>query len=150
MGHMFKLVWNARTVQDHGGTDGRLEHAGLTEMTRMKVLLLAALAVLISTAAQACTPSESDFQSLVASPSHLTPSEFSALTPAYQNAVCLTRAFIKQVDDQKGVLTHVKAYSARYLTPKEKLRLGKAAPDRTAKTLPAPRRDDKAVGYSRR
>jgi hypothetical protein len=105
----------------------------------MKVLFLAALAVLISTAAQACTPSESDFQSLATSPSHLTPSDFSALTPAYQNAVCLTRAFIKQVDDQKGVLTDVKAYSARYLTPAEKLRVEKASEDLVVKTLAAQR-----------
>lgn len=105
----------------------------------MKILLLAALAVLISTAAQACTPSESDFQSLAASPSQLTPSGFSALTPVYQNAVCLTRAFIKQVDDQKGVLTDVKAYSARYLTAAEKLRLEKATEDLVVKTLAAQR-----------
>ncbi len=101
----------------------------------MKVLLLAAWAVLISTAAQACTPSESDFRALAESPSHLTPSGFSALTPPYQNAVCLTRAFIKQVDDQKGVLTDVKAYSIKYLTLAEKLRVQKATEDLTVKTL---------------
>lgn len=108
-------------------------------MTRMKVLLFAALAVLISTAAQARTPSESDFQSLAASPSQLTPSGFSALAPAYQNAVCLTRAFIEQVDDQKGVITDVKGYSARYLTPAETPRVEKATEDLTVKTLAAQR-----------
>lgn len=103
----------------------------------MKTLFLAALAVLISTAAQACTPSEGDFQALAESPSHLTPSGFSALTPVYQNAVCLTRAFINYVDAQKGVITEVKAYSARYLTPAEKLRVEKATEDLTVKTLAA-------------
>jgi hypothetical protein len=101
----------------------------------MKVLLLAALAVLISTAAQACTPSESDFQSLAASPSHLTPSEFSALTPVYQNSVCVTRAFLNYVDAQKGVITEIKGYSARYLTPAEKLRVQTPTEDLAVKTL---------------
>ena len=103
----------------------------------MKVLLLAALSVLISTAAQACTPTESDFQALAASPSQLTPSGFSALTPVYQNSVCNTRAFIKQVDDQKGVITDIKGYSSKYLTPAEKQRVEKATEDLTVKTLAA-------------
>lgn len=103
----------------------------------MKVLLLAALSVLISTAAQACTPSESEFQALAESPSHLTPSGFSALTPVYQNSVCQTRAFIKRVDDQKGVITEIKGYSSKYLTPSEKLRVEKATEDLAVKTLSA-------------
>ena len=106
----------------------------------MKVLLLAALGVLMSTAAQACTPSESDFQSLAASPSQLTPSAFSALPPLSQNAVCVTRAFLKEVDDQKGVITDVKGYSAKYLTPAEHQRIEDASEVFMEKTLAAQRK----------
>ena len=101
----------------------------------MKVLLFAALALLISTAAQACTPSEGDFQALAASPSHLTPSGFSALAPVNQNSVCLTRAFIKQVDDQKGVITVVKGYAAEYLSPAELKRIQDASDDLVVKIM---------------
>jgi hypothetical protein len=92
-------------------------------MTLMKILLLAALAALISTAAQACTPSDSDFKALATSPSRLTPSEFSTLTPAQQESVCVTRAYIEQVDAQKGVINKIGAYSTKYLSPAENDRI---------------------------
>src|SRR5260370_35240543 len=92
-------------------------------MTLMKILLLAALAALISTAARAWTPSDGDFKALATSPSRLTGSEFSALTPAQQESVCVTRAYIKQVDAQKGVINKIGAYSTKYLSPAENDRI---------------------------
>jgi hypothetical protein len=85
----------------------------------MKVLMLAVLAILTSEAAQACTLSDDDFKALAASPSHLTPSEFSSLTAARQNSVCDTRVFIKHVDAQKGIINELGPYSTKYLTPAE-------------------------------
>ena len=85
----------------------------------MKILVLAALAVLTPAATQACTLSDDDFKALAASPSHLMPSEFSTLTPARQNSVCDTRVFIKHVDARKGIINELGPYSTKYLTPAE-------------------------------
>ena len=89
----------------------------------MKFTLVTALAVMLSTMAQACTLSESDFKALNASPSHLTQSEFDALTPARQKAVCDTRTFIAHVDAHKGVITDIEPYSTKWLTSAENARI---------------------------
>lgn len=89
----------------------------------MKILFLAVVTVLISTAAQACTPSDDDFKALATSPSRLTASDFSTLTPAQQESVCITRAYIKQVDAKKGVINKIGAYSTKYLSPAENDRI---------------------------
>ena len=89
----------------------------------MKILLVTALAAMLSTAAQACTPSDDDFKSLAASPSRITPSEFSTLPPERQEMVCSTRSFIKQIDSQKGVMTKMEKYSPKYLSPAENDRM---------------------------
>ncbi len=89
----------------------------------MKSLMLVALAITTSTAAQACTLSDDDFKALTASPSHLTPNEFSTLTSAQQKAVCDTRAFIEYVDAQKGIISKLGPYSTKYLAPIENTRI---------------------------
>jgi hypothetical protein len=89
----------------------------------MKVLLLAAWAMVFSTAGQACTLSDNDVKALVASPSHLTQSEFSTLPPERQELVCSTRAFIKQIDAQKGVMKKMEKYSTKYLSSAENDRM---------------------------
>ncbi len=89
----------------------------------MKVLLLAALAMMFSTAGHACDLSDSDFKALSASPSHLTRSEFSALETKQQEMVCDTRIFIKQIDAQNGVMTKMEKYSTKYLSPAENDRM---------------------------
>jgi hypothetical protein len=78
---------------------------------------------------QSCTPSVSDFQALALSPSRLTPEEFAALTLAQQQSVCNTRAFGKQVDLQKGVITKSRKYSPKYLSPDENDRVSGAVDD---------------------
>jgi hypothetical protein len=85
----------------------------------MKILILAALAIATSAPSQACTLSDDDFKALAASPSHLMPSEFPALSSAQQNSVCQTRVFIKQVDAQKGIINELGPYSTKYLTAAE-------------------------------
>ncbi len=70
--------------------------------------------------------SDSDFKALAASPSRLTPSAFSTLTPVLQNSVCGTRAFLDEIDAKKGAITEVKGYTAKYLTSAEKERVTKA------------------------
>ncbi len=92
----------------------------------MKNLLFAAIVVLISTAAQACRLSDSDLDALAASPSHLTSGEFSSLSPERQELVCSTRAFIKKIDAQKGVMNEIEKYSTKYLSPTENDRIVKA------------------------
>jgi hypothetical protein len=89
----------------------------------MKVLLLAVIVALVSTAAQACAPSENDYKALAESPSHLTPAMFSALTPDQQNRVCETRAFMAKVDANNGVMTEMDDYSIKYLSPAENQRM---------------------------
>lgn len=83
----------------------------------VKTILLTAAFAVISTASHACVLSDSDINSLAASPSHLTQSEFDALTSARQNAVCSTRAFIAHVDAQKGIIKDIEPYSSKWLTP---------------------------------
>jgi hypothetical protein len=78
---------------------------------------------------QTCTPTESDFASLAASPSKLTSSGFSALTPAQQKSVCSTRAFIKEVDAQGGVFNTMGSYSTKYLSSAENDRIVEASND---------------------
>jgi heme oxygenase len=89
----------------------------------MKLILVTALAGMLSTVAEACTLSESDFTALAASPSHLTKSEFDALTPTMQRVVCSTRTYIAHVDAQKGVLKDVESYSRKWLTSAENARI---------------------------
>jgi hypothetical protein len=89
----------------------------------MRILLLAAMAMIVSTAAQACTLSDGDFKSLAASPSHLTPDDFSTLAPEQQAMVCSTRVFIKKIDAQRGVMTQMEKYSTKYLSPAENDRM---------------------------
>ena len=93
----------------------------------MRILLLASMIMIISSVAQACTPSDGDFKSLAASPSHLTPSDFSALAPERQAMVCSTRAFIKKIDAQRGVMTEMEKYSIKYLSPAENDRMSDAS-----------------------
>jgi hypothetical protein len=92
-------------------------------MAQMKTVILAALAVVTSTAAQACNLSDDDFKSLAASPSHLTASEFATLTAARQKAVCDSRAFIAYVDAQKGVINELGPYSTKWVSPVENDRI---------------------------
>jgi hypothetical protein len=89
----------------------------------MKFSLLVALAIIFSTAGQACSLSADDIEALAASPSHLTPSDFSAAPPQQQEMVCSTRAFIKKIDAQKGNMTEMEKYSTKYLTPAENHRM---------------------------
>jgi hypothetical protein len=95
----------------------------------------ASTAKLISPAAQACTPSGSDFKALAASPSRLTPSAYSTLTPAQQKSVCDTRAFLKEVDAQKGAINKIGSYSTKYLSPAENDRIVDASNDYLARLL---------------
>jgi hypothetical protein len=90
-------------------------------------------AKLAAAADQACTPSDSDFSALAASPSRLTPSAYSALAPAQQKSVCDTRAFLRQVDAQKGVVTKIGSYSTKYLSPAENDRIVDATNDYLAR-----------------
>ncbi len=106
-------------------------------MTPTRILFLAAAAVVSSTAAEACTPSTSDFDALAASPSHLTPGEFSALSPERQELVCSTRAFIKQIDAQKGVMNKIETYSMKYLSPAENDRIVQATNEHLFRLLKA-------------
>ncbi len=106
----------------------------------MKLLLVAALAVMLSTAAQACMPSADDFKSLAASPSHLTPDGFSALTPAEQEWVCNSRTAIKRLDMQKGLMIDstikiTNTYRAKYLTSAERKRIVDAGNNWFNKTM---------------
>jgi len=89
----------------------------------MRILLLSAMAMIVSTAAQACTLSDGDIKSLAASPSHLTASEFATLTAARQKAVCDSRAFIAYVDTQKGVINELGPYSTKWVSPVENDRI---------------------------
>lgn len=89
----------------------------------MKVSLLAASVIMFSTACQACNLSDNDVKALAGSPSHLTRSEFNALTPARMKAVCDTRTFIAHVDAQKGVITDIEPYSTKWLTDAENARV---------------------------
>ncbi len=88
-----------------------------------------------STADQSCTPSPSDFAALAASPSHLTPQAFSPLTPAQKKSVCGTRAFMKLVDEQKGVMNEMGLYSTKYLSPAENNRMVDASTDFLARIM---------------
>lgn len=88
-----------------------------------------------TTTAQTCTPTESDFTSLAASPSKLTSGGFSALTPAQQKSVCSTRAFIKEVDAQGGVFNTMGSYSTKYLSSAENDRIVDASNDYLARLL---------------
>jgi Sel1 repeat len=76
-------------------------------------------ATLGSHAIEGCTPSDADFAALAASPSRLTPSAYAALAPAQQKSVCDTRAFLREVDAQKGVIDDMGRYSTKYLSPAE-------------------------------
>jgi hypothetical protein len=67
--------------------------------------------------------SDSDIKALAESPSHLTAAQFSALTPKQQGFVCDSRAFVKRVDDQKGVINAIGNYGTRYLSPAENDRI---------------------------
>jgi hypothetical protein len=89
----------------------------------LKVSLLAASVIMFSTASQACNLSDNDFKALAASPSHLTRSDFDALTPARLKAVCDTRTFIAYVDAQKGVIEDIMPYSTKWLTSEENARI---------------------------
>lgn len=82
-----------------------------------------------SMTAQTCTPTDSDFKSLAASPSKLTASGFSALTPAQKKSVCSTRAFIKELDAQGGVFNTMGSYSTKYLSSAENDRIVDASND---------------------
>src|SRR5258708_27518388 len=92
-------------------------------MTPMNFLVVSALVAMISTTAQACNPSDSDFKALAASPSRLTPGEFSGLPPERQELVCSTRVFIRQIDAQKGIMNEMEKYSPKYLSPAENDRM---------------------------
>jgi hypothetical protein len=89
----------------------------------MKALLLAVVVAMVSTAAQACAPSDSDYKALAESPSHLTPAMFAALTPDQQNRVCETRVFMAKIDANNGVMTEMDDYSIKYLSPAENGRM---------------------------
>lgn len=95
----------------------------LNEGTLMKLLLAAVVASTLSVAAQACALSDDDLKALAAAPSHLTASEFSNLSPDRQQLVCSTRAFIKKIDAQKGVMNEMEKYSPKYLSPAENHRM---------------------------
>lgn len=103
----------------------------------MKVSLLAASVVVFSTACQACNLSDNDFKALAASPSHLTPSQFSALAPKQQEMVCTTRAFIQKIDAQKGVMNKDEEYYIKYLSPAENERIVKATNEHLYRLLKA-------------
>ncbi len=47
--------------------------------------------------------------------------------------VCSTRAFIKQIDAQKGVMTKMEKYSTKYLSPDENHRMNEASDKLLAK-----------------
>jgi hypothetical protein len=92
----------------------------------LKISLLVAFATIFSTAGQACNLTNDDFEALAGSPSHLTSGEFSALSPEGQELVCSTRAIIKKIDAQKGVMNKSEMamkYNRKYLMPAEVDRL---------------------------
>ena len=98
---------------------------------------MAALALTFSTACQACNLSDNDFKALAASPSLLTPSKFSALAPKQQEMVCSTRAFIKKIDAQKGVMDKDEEYYIKYLSPAENDRIVRATNEHLYRLLKA-------------
>jgi hypothetical protein len=85
----------------------------------MKLLLVAASAVVLSNVAQACTPSADDFNALASSSSHLTPSGFAALPQEDKDTVCETRAFIQKFEAQNEVMNGAEPYSLDYLSADE-------------------------------
>jgi hypothetical protein len=89
--------------------------------------LLAFVAAFVSSSAAACVLSDIDYQSLAASPSHLTPELFVALPSNRQDMVCETRAFIAEIDANGGVMTKMEKYSTKYLSPAEKDRMDNAS-----------------------
>jgi hypothetical protein len=105
------------------------------------LIILASLALtLTATQAQECVLSDTDVTSLAASPSHLTSDMFLALKPAGQKAVCTTRAAVKQLDAQNGVMIDstikiTMSYSAKYLSPSENDRIVGAGNDWFEKTM---------------
>lgn len=92
----------------------------------MKTLLLAAAMAMTATTSFACSASDLDFNALAGSPSQLTPAKFTAMTPAQKKSVCDTRAFIKKVDAQGGVINGIDNYSTKYLTSDENGRINDA------------------------
>ena len=60
------------------------------------------------------------------SSSHLTRDEYSALSSLKQKQVCDTRAYIKKLDEQQGVISEVGQYVHNYLAPAELERVTKA------------------------
>jgi hypothetical protein len=88
-------------------------------------------------AGQIYTPTPSDFQALALAPSKLTKEAFAALTPAQQKMVCSTRAFVKQIDAQKGVMDKMKLYSTKYLSPAENDLVVAASDDYLARIMKA-------------
>jgi hypothetical protein len=75
-----------------------------------------------------CTLSDSDVQALALSPSHVTAAGFLTLAPEAQKWVCNTRAAIRQLDLQNGVVTDATlkitmAYSTKYMSPAENDRM---------------------------
>jgi hypothetical protein len=100
----------------------------------MKILFLAALVAMISTAAtaQVCSLSKSDITALAASKSKLTERKFLALAPDGQQWVCKTRADIKELDAHNGVYDDPKnqtSYRPIYLSPAENDRMDLANTD---------------------
>jgi hypothetical protein len=89
----------------------------------MKLFVVAALAGMVSTAAQACTLSDDDFKALAVSPSHIAPSEFPHLQASQQKSICDTRTFIAHIDAQNGVIKEIEPYSTKYLSPAENKRV---------------------------
>src|SRR5579859_735045 len=89
----------------------------------MKLIVVAALAGMVSTTAQACTLSEGDFKALALSPSRIAPSEFPHLQANQQKSICDTRAFIAHIDAQNGVIKKIEPYSTKYLSPAENNRV---------------------------
>jgi hypothetical protein len=101
---------------------------------------LAALVTLIATSAQAqsCDLSANDIASLAASPSHLAAQGFQALPPEKQKMVCDTRAYVRLLEAQNGVINYLPDYSLKYLSPAENKEAAKAEGDYLRRLLASP------------
>jgi hypothetical protein len=108
----------------------------------LKISLLVASAIAFSTAVQACNLSADDLKALAESPSHLTSAEFSALSPERREFICSTRATIKKIDAQKGVMNKSDMelkWNAKYLRPAENDRIVQATNEYLFRSLKAGR-----------
>jgi hypothetical protein len=92
-------------------------------LSLLRVSLLMATALFLTSQTWACTPSDSDFKALAASPSRLTPSGFAALSQEDKDLVCEARAFVRKFEAPNYVMHEAEIYSNDYLSADETARV---------------------------